>query len=69
MPIVATICTRLLVRSRPFVQQYQNGGQRGLAVKLPSGNQKVGGSNPAAVMQVENENWTLGRPPAQKVPQ
>ena len=27
--------------------------QRGLAVKRPSGNQKVRGSNPTAVMQVE----------------
>ena len=47
----------------------EHGGQRGLAVKHPSGNQKVRGSNPTAVMQVENKNWTLGRPPAQKVPQ
>ena len=42
------------------------GGQHGLVVKRPPGNQEVGGSNPTTG---KNENWTLGSPPAQNVPQ
>ena len=31
-------------------------------VKQTLGNQEVGGSNPTAVILVENEKWTLGKP-------
>ena len=37
-----------------------------VVVMRPLRNDKDVGSNPAAT---RNENWTLGRPPAQKVPQ
>ena len=42
------------------------GGRHSTAVTRPHCNDKDVGSNPAAA---RNENWTLGWPPAQKVPQ
>ena len=41
------------------------GGQDRVAVECPHPNQQDVGSNLTAA---RNEKWTLGRPPAQKVP-
>ena len=44
------------------------GGQDRVAVKHPLRKDKDVGANPAATRKTKNKNWTLGRPPAQKVP-
>ena len=45
------------------------GGAADLVAKRLPGNQEVGGSNPTAVHMDKNESWTLGKLPAQNVPQ
>ena len=49
-----------------YVYTYTLGGLDRVAVRRPYCDHKDVGSNPTAT---KNENWTLGKPPAQEVPQ